>query len=89
MHGSYTECFRICHSLLETWCKLSMAQMAMGYAEDSGLKGPGFNPLLRQEKKISCFWLVALEPTRSTSKYSTYIDVNLCGKKRAVERTGC
>ena len=40
-----------------------------GKADDSGLKGPGFNPRLRQEKwktNLYYFWLVALEPMRST-----------------------
>ena len=39
-------------------------------AEDSGLKGLGFNPLQRQEKlrnNLSCFGLIASEPMRSTS----------------------
>ena len=31
-----------------------------GKAEDSGLKGPRFNPQPRQEN-FTCFWLVALE----------------------------
>ena len=38
-----------------------------GKAEDSGLKGLGFNPLPRQDN-FSCFQLVASEPMRSAVK---------------------
>ena len=42
-----------------------------GKVEDSGLKGPGFNPQPRQGKLnniFSCFGLVVLEPIRYTPK---------------------
>ena len=42
-----------------------------GKAEDSGLKGFGFNPPRRQEN-FSSFQLFALEPMRSASKYLPY-----------------
>ena len=42
-----------------------------GKAEDLGLKGPWFNPLLKQEY-FSYFQLAALEAMRSTSKILPY-----------------
>ena len=46
-----------------------------GRQVNSGLTGPGFKPWPRQEKVksiFSSFWLVALEPMRSTFKYLAY-----------------
>ena len=43
--------------------------------QDSGSKGHGFSPWPGQEKGKNiflCFGLVALEPMKTTSKYSTY-----------------
>ena len=52
-----------------------------GKEEDSGLKGPIFNPWPRQGKLkniFSCFWLVVLEPMRSSSKvFAVLLQIHL------------
>ena len=51
-----------------------------GKTEDLGLKGPGLNPWPRQEKlknMFSCFWLVALEPMRSTLSICILLQIHM------------